>query len=107
MRDMVDSMNEINGASKEIDKIIATINEIASQTNLLALNASIEAARAGEHGRGFAVVAEEIRTLADQSRESTEQINQIVNTLIDNSNISVEITQKVSEAFVKQNEKDS
>mgnify|MGYP000787337501 CR=1 FL=1 len=105
MRDMVDSMNEINGASKEIDKIIATINEIASQTNLLALNASIEAARAGEHGRGFAVVAEEIRTLADQSRESTEQINQIVNTLIDNSNISVEITQKVSEAFVKQNEK--
>ena len=81
-----------NQSAQEIRTATEIIAGISNQTNLLALNASIEAARAGEHGRGFAVVAE-------------EQINQIVNTLIDNSNISVEITQKVSEAFVKQNEK--
>ena len=92
------SVNQVNSLTDDI------LN-IASQTNLLALNASIEAARAGEHGKGFAVVAEEIRTLADQSRESTEQINHVVNVLLDNSSNSVQITEQVSEAFSRQNEK--
>ena len=94
-----------NRSALEIRQATEIIAGIASQTNLLALNASIEAARAGEQGKGFAVVAEEIRTLADQSRESSEHISKIVNNLIENSNVSVEITQKVSDAFVQQSEK--
>ena len=84
---------------EKVNELTGEILNISSQTNLLALNASIEAARAGEHGKGFAVVAEEIRTLADQSRESTEQINHVVNVLLDNSSNSVQITEQVSEAF--------
>lgn len=94
-----------NQSALEIRQATEIIAGIASQTNLLALNASIEAARAGEQGKGFAVVAEEIRTLADQSRESSEHISKIVNILIENSNVSVDVTQKVSDAFVQQNEK--
>jgi methyl-accepting chemotaxis protein len=94
-----------NKSAQEIRTATDIIAGISSQTNLLALNASIEAARAGEHGKGFAVVAEEIRALADQSRESTEQIGKVVSTLLSNSDVSVEITKEVSEAFLKQNQK--
>lgn len=94
-----------NTSAQQIRKAAEIIAGISNQTNLLALNASIEAARAGEHGSGFAVVAEEIRVLADQSKESTEQINHVVNELLSNSQVSVATTQEVSEAFAVQSQK--
>lgn len=93
-----------NQSAQQIRTATEIIAGISSQTNLLALNASIEAARAGSTvrircGRGGDP------TLADQSRESTEQINHVVNVLLDNSSNSVQITEQVSEAFSRQNEK--
>ena len=92
MKAMLKAMEEINESSKNISKIIKVIDEIAFQTNILSLNAAVEAARAGQHGKGFAVVAEEVRKMAEQSRDSTEKIQA---TLTEMDKAVAEITKSV------------
>lgn len=94
-----------NQSAKQIKEATELITDIAAQTNLLSLNASIEAARAGEHGKGFAVVADEIRALSEQSRQSAEKIVEIVDTLLVNSDTSVQTMGDVMDKIGVQNDK--
>ena len=95
-------IEETNKAVSKIDQAVAMITSIANQTNLLSLNASIEAARAGEAGRGFAVVADEIRELADQSKNSAEEIQNIINHVKEQSEKTVRLSSLVAETIAEE-----
>ncbi len=105
MESIAETIVMLSEQTQTIGGIIATVNDVAEQSNLLAVNASIEAAKAGEQGKGFAVVAQEVRNLAEQSKEATVQVRVILSDIQKAVNAAVMATEqgtKSVEAGMKQ-----
>ena len=99
----VESTERLVNRIYKVNEIVGVILNISSQTNLLALNASIEAARAGEAGRGFTVVADEIRGLSEQTKDATNEITEIIQTLIQDAKLASDNVNKSSDSVENQN----
>jgi methyl-accepting chemotaxis protein len=99
---IIQDIEKLAEKSSSINKIINVINDIANQTNLLSLNASIEAARAGEYGKGFAVVADEIRTLAEMSKSSVNDIKKIIQSIQEDTIKVVETARSAEQVLILQ-----
>jgi methyl-accepting chemotaxis protein len=105
MESIAENVVRLSEQSQSIGEIIATVNDLAEQSNLLAVNAAIEAAKAGEQGRGFAVVAQEVKSLAEQSKQATAQVRAILGEIQKATTAAVLSTEqgsKAVEAGVKQ-----
>ena len=102
IREQVDSvaasMVILSEQSQAIGMIIASVDDIAEQSNLLAVNAAIEAAKAGEHGKGFSVVAQEVKNLAEQSKQATAQVRTILNDIQRATSTAVMATEQAGNA---------
>ncbi len=106
METIAGSIVSLSEQSQAIGEIITTVNDLAEQSNLLAVNAAIEAAKAGEQGKGFGVVAQEVRNLAEQSKQATAQVRTILNNIQKATNAAVMATEQGSKA-VESGEKKS
>ncbi|MGE5371131.1 MAG: methyl-accepting chemotaxis protein [Solirubrobacterales bacterium] len=105
MKQIAQSIVRLSEHNRTIGEIITAVEEVAEQSNLLAVNASIEAANAGEQGKGFAVVAQEVKILAEQSKEATSQVRSILNDVQKATSLAVMTTDQGSksvEAGVRQ-----
>jgi PAS domain S-box-containing protein len=98
MESIAESIVRLSEQGQTIGEIIATVNDLAEQSNLLSVNAAIEAARAGEHGKGFAVVAQEVKSLAEQSKQATGQVRAILGDIQKATNSAVMATEQGSKA---------
>ncbi|CAM3780728.1 methyl-accepting chemotaxis protein [Mesobacillus zeae] len=103
-RELIERVKSVEVNISNVNEMTEIIHSISDQTNLLALNASIEAARAGESGKGFAVVANEIRNLAEKSRESSEKINAIIRGVSQDTGKMVGSTEEVNKELLLQRE---
>jgi methyl-accepting chemotaxis protein len=101
MARMVAAVNQINDACLAINRVVATIDDIAFQTNILALNAAVEAARAGQKGKGFAVVADEVRNLAAKSASSSQETADLIANALEKAALGVQIATDTSEQLGK------
>jgi len=100
MESIAESVMRLSEQGQAIGEIIATVNDLAEQSNLLAVNAAIEASRAGEYGRGFTVVAQEVKSLAEQSRQATTQVRTILMEVQKATSAAVMATEQGSKAVV-------
>jgi len=98
MVSIAESIVRLSGQSQAIGELISIVDDVAEQSNLLAVNASIEAAKAEEHGQGFAVVAQEIKSLAEQSKQATAQVRRILNDIQKATSTAVMATEQGSKA---------
>ena len=98
MESIAETIVKLSEQSQSIGGIIATVTDLADQSNLLAVNAAIEAARAGEQGKGFSIVAQEIRSLAEQSKQATTEVRSILNDIQRATSVAVMATEQGSKA---------